>query len=38
MLIAKQHSGEEPGAIGQDFELTDEEESEVPQGGETVSK
>jgi multidrug efflux pump len=38
VLIAKQHAGEDPGAIGQDFEIAEPAAAELPQGLEAVAK
>jgi multidrug efflux pump len=38
VLIAKQHAGEDPGAIGQDFEIDEPAAPELPQGLEAVAK
>jgi multidrug efflux pump len=38
VLIAKQHAGEDPGAIGQDFEVAEPAAPELTQGLEAVAK
>ena len=38
VLIAKQHAGEEPGAIGQDFALAEADDSPLPRELEPVAK